>query len=92
MRKHLTQRLFRRFVPFAAILPMAMVTLVAYLGATLWSIRVSFSNSRTMPTDTFVGFAQYVKLFDNDRWLLSIENIAVYTVLFILISMILKLK
>jgi glucose/mannose transport system permease protein len=80
------RQLIRRITPVAALVPMAVVTLVAYLGATLWSIKVSMSSSRTMPTDTFVGLAQYVKLFDNDRWMLSIENIAVYTVLFITIS------
>ncbi len=79
----------KSLTPFAALLPMALVTLVAYLGATLWSIKVSFSSSRTMPTDTFVGLAQYTKLFENERWLLSIENIAIYTVLFILVSMVL---
>nr|WP_315484580.1 sugar ABC transporter permease [uncultured Undibacterium sp.] len=79
----------KSLIPSAALLPMALVTLVAYLGATLWSIKVSFSNSRTMPTDTFVGMAQYTKLFENERWLLSIENIAIYTVLFILVSMVL---
>nr|WP_315475399.1 sugar ABC transporter permease [uncultured Undibacterium sp.] len=79
----------KSLIPFAALLPMALVTLVAYLGATLWSIKVSFSSSRTMPTDTFVGMAQYTKLFENERWLLSIENIAIYTVLFILVSMVL---
>lgn len=82
------RQLIRRITPVAALVPMAVVTLVAYLGATLWSIKVSLSSSRTMPTDTFVGLAQYVKLFDNDRWMLSIENIAVYTVLFITISLV----
>ena len=82
------RQLIRRITPVAALVPMAVVTLVAYLGATLWSIKVSMSSSRTMPTDTFVGLAQYVKLFDNDRWMLSIENIAVYTVLFITISLV----
>ncbi|WP_395011099.1 carbohydrate ABC transporter permease [Undibacterium sp.] len=82
------KQLIRRITPVAALVPMAVVTLVAYLGATLWSIKVSMSSSRTMPTDTFVGLAQYVKLFDNDRWMLSIENIAVYTVLFITISLV----
>ena len=82
------RQLIRRITPVAALVPMAVVTLVAYLGATLWSIKVSMSSSRTMPTDTFVGLAQYVKLFDNDRWMLSKENIAVYTVLFITISLV----
>ena len=35
-----------------------------------------------------LAFAQYSKLFDNERWMLSIENLALYAVLFILASMI----
>jgi glucose/mannose transport system permease protein len=78
----------RRVIPFAALLPMALVVIVGYLGTVLWSIKVSLSSSRTLPTDTFVGMAQYVKLFENDRWLLSIENLAIYALLFIVASMV----
>lgn len=77
----------RRIIPFAALMPMAIITIVAYLGTVLWSIKISLSNSRTLPTDSFVGMAQYVKLFDNDRWLLSIQNIGIYALLFIVASM-----
>lgn len=77
----------RRMIPFAALTPLALITIVAYLGTVLWSIKISLSNSRTLPTDSFVGMAQYVKLFDNDRWLLSIQNIGIYALLFIAASM-----
>jgi len=57
------------------------------VGTVLWSLRVSLTNSRTFPSDEYVGLAQYERLFDNDRWLLSLQNLAVYGVLFILACM-----
>jgi len=75
-----------RFAPLSvhvALLPMALTALVAYVGATLWSLRVSFTSSRTFPVDDFVGLAQYVRLAGNDRWMLSLGNLALYGVLFI---------
>ena len=77
-----------QLVPFAALLPMALVAIVGYLGTVVWSLKVSLSNSRSLPTDTFVGMAQYVRLFENERWILSMQNLALYAVLFILASMI----
>ncbi len=78
----------RKLVPWSALLPMALTVLVGYLGTVLWSLRVSFSSSRTFPADDFVGLAQYERLFDNDRWLLSLQNLAVYGVLFIVACMV----
>lgn len=71
-----------------ALLPMAVTVLLVYLGTVLWSLRVSLSSSRTFPKDDFVGLAQYSRLFDNERWLTSLQNLAVYGLLFILASMV----
>jgi glucose/mannose transport system permease protein len=73
----------RAIVPFAALLPMALTVIVGYLGSVLWSIGISLTSSRSFPSDRFVGLAQYVRLFDNDRWLLSLHNLALYGVLFV---------
>jgi glucose/mannose transport system permease protein len=75
--------LLRRAIPFAALLPMALTVIVGYLGTVLWTLKISLTNSRSFPSDTFVGLAQYSRLFDNERWLLSMNNLAVYGVLFI---------
>lgn len=77
-----------RIVPFAALLPMALTVIVGYLGTVLWSLMLSFTKSRSFPSDTFVGLAQYTRLFDNERWLLSLHNLALYGVLFIAACMI----
>jgi glucose/mannose transport system permease protein len=70
-------------VPFAALLPMALTVIVGYLGSVLWSVRISLTSSRSFPSDHFVGLAQYTRLFGNERWLLSLHNLALYGVLFI---------
>ena len=66
-----------------ALLPMVLTVVLAYLGTMLWSARMSVSGSRTFPSYDFVGAAQYLRLFDNERWLLSLQNVALYGVLFI---------
>lgn len=79
---------WRGLTPWAALLPMALTVLLGYLGAVLWTLRVSLSSSRTFPKDDFVGLAQFERLFGNERWLLSLENLAIYGVLFILACMV----
>ena len=82
------RQLLRALITWTALLPMAATVLVAYLGTVLWSLKVSMSNSRTFPSEEFVGLAQYERLFGNERWLLSLQNLALYGVLFIVACMV----
>jgi glucose/mannose transport system permease protein len=72
-----------------ALLPLALIVLVAYVGTVLWSLRVSLTDARTFPSDVYVGMAQYERLFHNERWLLSLNNLAWYGLLFICLCMVL---
>lgn len=79
-------RALRRRLSLAAwiaLLPMAVTVVFAYLGTMLWTARVSLSFSRSLPSSTFAGVTQYVRLFDNDRWIVSLQNLAIYGVCFI---------
>jgi glucose/mannose transport system permease protein len=78
-----------KFSPHVALLPMALTVLLAYIGGALWTLRTSFTAARTFPSEKFIGVAQYVRLFDNERWLLSLHNLAVYGALFIIACMVL---
>lgn len=83
--------LIKRLKPltaWAALMPMALTVLLGYLGTVLWSLRVSMSSARTFPKNDFVGLAQYERLFGNERWLLSLSNLAIYGVLFIVACMV----
>jgi len=66
-----------------ALAPMVATVLFAYLGTMLWTARVSLSFSRSLPTNTFAGVTQYVRLFQNDRWILSLQNLVIYGACFI---------
>ena len=73
----------RRFTPAAALLPLFLIVVIGYVGTALWSIRISLSASRSFPNNTFVGLAQYARLFANERWQLALHNLALYGVLFV---------
>ena len=66
-----------------ALLPMAITVLGVYIGTVLWSIRISFSSSKIFPTHDFVGLAQYQRLFNTERWIVSLQHLVVFGVLFI---------
>ena len=73
-----------RVTPYTALLPMAVVAALGYLGAGLWTFYISLTGSRTFPSGHFIGLAQYHRLFDNERWMLSLQNLAAYGVSFVL--------
>jgi glucose/mannose transport system permease protein len=67
-----------------ALAPMAATVVFAYLGTMLWTARISMTFSRSLPSNTFAGATQYVRLFQNDRWIVSLQNLAIYGVCFII--------
>lgn len=69
----------RRAAPWLALAPMILVVVIAYAGGLAWTLRTSFSSSRTLPIHDFVGPAQYTRLFANERWLLSLQHGALFT-------------
>ncbi|MEX6508396.1 carbohydrate ABC transporter permease [Jiella sp. M17.18] len=65
------------------LLPFWAVVLAAYVGAMLWTVQISFTASKLLPVDRYVGFAQYERLFASTRWIVSLENVAIFGVLFV---------
>jgi glucose/mannose transport system permease protein len=74
-----------------ALLPMVLTVAFAYVGTMLWTARVSLSYSRTFPSGGFAGVTQYVRLFHNDRWMVSLQHIVAYGVCFIIACMVIGL-
>lgn len=81
-------KLFRNLPAKVAALPMIATALLVFLGCTLWSVLYSFTKSRSLPVETFVGFDQYVRLFNTSRWIVSIENIAIYGICTLVFSLV----
>jgi len=76
-----------RLAAQTALIPAMLIALVVYCGSTAWTIWVSMTSSRMLPTNNFVGLRQYEILFANERWLVSAQNLAVFGVLFIALAL-----
>jgi glucose/mannose transport system permease protein len=68
--------LYRNLSSKLASLPMILIVLVVFVGGTLWTVLFSFTNIKIVPIftprqwiDGFVGFANYKRLFNTDRWM-----------------------
>jgi glucose/mannose transport system permease protein len=66
-----------------ALLPAMLIALLVYCGSTGWTVWISFTASRLLPNSTFVGLRQYLSLAGNERWQVSLANLAVFGTLFI---------
>lgn len=73
---------------YVALLPMALTVIGAYVLTIVWTAGVSLTSSRIFPNGDFVALGQYERLFRNARWLLSLENLAIYGALFIVASLV----
>jgi glucose/mannose transport system permease protein len=56
-------------------LPMAATAIGIFVICIAFSIIWSFTNSKLFPNFNFVGLAQYERLWDTPRWIVSINNI-----------------
>jgi glucose/mannose transport system permease protein len=72
-----------RLAPQIALLPAMLIALVVYCGTTGWTVWISLTNSRMLPSSVFVGLRQYLSLFSNERWQVSVANLAVFGGLFV---------
>ncbi|MET0437263.1 MAG: sugar ABC transporter permease [Devosia sp.] len=69
-----------RWSPQLALVPAGLVTLVAFVGAILWTVYLSLTRSRRLPEyeiDWSEWGRQYQRLFNDDAWLISLQNLIV---------------
>ncbi|MEM6387237.1 MAG: sugar ABC transporter permease [Pseudomonadota bacterium] len=82
-------RLTRNLTAKIASLPMIATALVIFIGCTCWTIYHSFTRSRLLPApDKWVGLDQYERLWSTRRWLVSIENLAIYGICSLVLSLV----
>jgi multiple sugar transport system permease protein len=60
----------RRFdaFPYLLLLPAALLTLTIVAWPLFETFRLSFTNASLRPTEEYVGFANYVEIFEDDFW------------------------
>ncbi|NIZ14899.1 carbohydrate ABC transporter permease [Phaeobacter sp. HF9A] len=81
--------LFKNLSAKIAAIPMVLTALVVFVGCSVWTIVYSFTNSRLLPSSKWVGLDQYERLWGTRRWLISIENLAIYGILMLILALVL---
>jgi len=82
-------RLFKNMTAKIAAVPMILTALVVFVGCTTWTIYHSFTKSRLLPApEKWVGLDNYDRLWSESRWLISIENLAIYGVCSLVLSLV----
>ena len=81
-------RLFHNLNAKIASIPMALTAMVVFLGGSIWTVVYSFTNSKLLPRAKWAGLDQYERLWGTERWLISIENLAIYGVLSLIFSLV----
>jgi glucose/mannose transport system permease protein len=67
--------------------PTAAVTLVFVYGFIGWTVYMSFTGSRMMPVYELVGLDAYERLWQMERWGVSIRNLLIFGGLFIVLNL-----
>ncbi|MCI5078286.1 sugar ABC transporter permease [Oricola sp.] len=80
--------LTRNLTAKIAAIPMVLTASVIFVGCTIWTVVYSFTSTRSIPRLKFVGFDQYERLWSTNRWLISIENLAIYGILSAIFSLV----
>ena len=78
-------------IPKIVLAPTTIVMIVCMYGFIAWTGLLSLTKSRMMPQWEFVGLDQYVRLFNNPRWDVAVDNLFIFLILFILIALVLGL-
>jgi glucose/mannose transport system permease protein len=72
-----------RWMPRLVLAPSFALAFVFIYGLIAWNGVLSFSASRLLPNYEFVGWAQYVTLFESERWTVAMTNLVIFSTLFI---------
>jgi glucose/mannose transport system permease protein len=78
----------RRHLSALILAPTAAATLVFVYGFIAWTAYISFTSSRMMPLYELTGFDAYTRLWEMERWNVSITNLLIFGGLFITIGLV----
>lgn len=63
--------------------PIIIAIVLVFYGPLLWTLLISFTSSKVLPTYDFVGFAQYERLLANIRWQTAVDNMFIFGFLYV---------
>jgi len=70
-------------LPKIVISPSFAVILWFVYGFVLWTFYISLTKSKMLPRYEFWGIEQHFRLWSNPRWFIAVENLLIFTVLFV---------
>ena len=70
-------------LPKLVLAPTFVITLFFVYGFILWTTFLSFTKSRFMPVTALDGLRPYQRLWANSNWWTSLENLLIFSVLYI---------
>ncbi|MES3675684.1 sugar ABC transporter permease [Halomonas elongata] len=77
------------WLPKLVLAPSVVISLCFVYGFMLWTFVLSLTDSRMLPSYDFVGFAQYARLMNNERWWVAATNLGVFGVFFVALCLVL---
>ena len=75
----------KKNLPKIVLSPSIALLMWFVYGFILWTTYISFTKSKILPKYDFWGFGQYVRLWSLDRWHTAVTNLAIYTILFLIL-------
>ncbi len=82
----------QEWLPKLVLAPSFALILLFVYGFILFTIVLSFSGSKLLPDfSTWVGFGNYVRLFNHPNWITALKNLAIFSVLYIVVCSVLGL-
>ena len=70
-------------LPKIVISPSFAVILWFVYGFVLWTFYISLTKSKMLPRYEFWGIEQHFRLWSTPRWFIAVENLLIFTVLFV---------
>lgn len=79
------------WLPKLVLSPSIATTAIFVYGFILFTLYLSFTNSRMLPNYDWVGLKNYVRLWDLSHWWVSITNLGIFASLYIVICTVIGL-
>lgn len=81
----------QHWLPKLVLAPSFAATLIFVYGFILFTVYLSFTDSRMLPSYGWVGLENYSKLFRLSHWEIALTNLAVFAILYIVICSVIGL-
>lgn len=85
----MTYRSLRSRSAALALLPAWIAAGGAFVGSVVWMAQISFTSSRLLPVNDFIGFDNYINLLGSRLWQTAFNNMLIFGGLYISACMVL---